>query len=205
MSILNINNGGGGGSYIRFMPSANAWVFNKEEVTLTNLVFDHESVRSGWGKMMEGQAPEWQWDQRLGVQSPIPSQERDAKGNLVWKRGFSINFYTKEMGVVEWSSTGTGPVIGFDQIFEEIWNAKDEHAGMVPVCKYGGSVPQKIGKGNTRVPNFSLVKWVKRDSIPWDAEQDDTPAPAPAAAPKAAAATTKKAAPPPADDDDLDF
>jgi hypothetical protein len=203
MSILNINNGGGSGSYIRFMPSANAWVLNKEEVTLDAIVFDHESIKSGWGKMMEGSAPEWQWDERLGVQGQIPSQERDAKGQLLWKRGFSINFYSKQHGVVEWSSTGTGPVIGFDQIFEEIWNAKDANPGMVPVCKYGGSAPLKVGKGNTRVPNFSLAKWVKRDSIPWDADEAEQ---APAQAPKPAPAPVqaKKAAPAPADDD-LDF
>lgn len=201
MSILNINSGGEGGSYIRFMPSANAWVFNKEEVTLGAIVIDHDSVKSGWGKMAEGQAPEWQWDDRLGVKGPIPSQERDAKGALFWKRGFAVTFYTKELGVVEWSSTGTGPVIGFDQIFEEIWNAKDANPGMVPVCKYTGSTPLKVGKGNTRTPNFSLAKWVKRDSIPWAGDEEEA---APAPAPKPAPAAAKKAAPPPADDD-LDF
>ena len=184
MSILNINNGGGGGSYIRFMPSANAWVFNKEEVTLDVIVIDHDSIKTGWGKMSDGQPPEWQWDQRLGVDGGIPSQERDVKGNLYWKRGFSISFYTKATGTVEWSSTGTGPVIGFDQIFEEIWNAKDANPGKVAVVKYAGSTALKVGKGNTRVPNFTLGKWVARDSVPWAASEDEAPAPKPA--PKAA-------------------
>lgn len=202
MSILNINNGGGG-SYIRFMPSANAWVFNKEEITLGAVVIDHESVKTGWGKMADGQAPQWEWDERLGVAGVIPSQERDDKGNLVWKRGFSVSLYTKATGTVEWSSTGTGPVIGFDAIFEEIWNGREANAGKVAVCAYNGSTPLKVGKGNTRTPNFGITKWVPKASVPWDQEAGAAPAPAPAPA-------AKKAAPPPpppaADlDDDISF
>lgn len=196
MSILNINNGGGGGNYIRFMPSANAWVFNKEETTLDVVVFDHATVKTGWGKMQEGSAPEWNWDERLGVSGGIPSQERDAKGNLLWKRGFAISFFAKGIGTVEWSSTGTGPVIGFDEIFEQIWSQKDANAGKVPACKYTGSTALKVGKGNTRVPKFQLVKWVARDSVPWEAEEkNETPAPAPA----------KKAPPPAPVDEDISF
>lgn len=190
MGVLNINNGGGG-AYIRFMPSANAWVFNKEEITLDQIVIDQDSVRSGWGKMQEGSAPEWHWDERLGVAGSIPSQERDSKGVLLWKRGFAITLFTKATGAVEWSSTGTGPVIGFDNIFDVIWSQKDANEGKVAVVKYTGSTPMKVGKGNTRVPNFEIVKWIPRSAVPWDSEsaQADAapaakkPAPAPAKAP----------------------
>jgi len=178
MSILNINGSGGGGAYIRFMPSANAWVFNKEEITIDNVVIDHDSVRTGWGKMAEGQAPEWSWDDRLGVKGPQPSAEH--------KRGFSVTLYTKGTGSVEWSSTGTGPVIGFDEIFEQIWNGKEKNAGKVAVVKYKGSSPMKVGKGNTRVPQFEIVKWIPRDSVAWDSEPAEEAAPAPAAKAKAA-------------------
>jgi len=187
MSILNINNGGGG-AYIRFMPSANAWVFDKAEITIDQIVVDHESVKTGWGKMAEGQAPEWLWDERLGVSGSQPSPEH--------KRGFAVTLYTKQTGKVEWSSTGTGPVIGFDAIFEEIWNAKKDHPDQVAVIKYTGSSPLKVGKGNTRSPNFQLVKWMPRANVPWDKEAAAAPAPAPKPAPKAA---------PAADDDDLSF
>lgn len=180
MSILNINGSGGGGAYIRFMPSANAWVFNKAEIAIDNVVIDHDSVRTGWGKMAEGQAPEWSWDDRLGVKGQQPSPEH--------KRGFSVTMYTKQTGSVEWSSTGTGPVIGFDEIFETIWNGKDDNAGKVAVVKYTGSSPMKVGKGNTRVPQFSLVKWIPRDSVAWDSEPAD-------AEPAKPAAKAAKAAP----------
>jgi len=190
MGILNINNGGGG-NYIRFMPSANAWVFNKDETKIDVVVFDHDTIKTGWGKMAEGQAPEWPWDERLGVAGKQPSTDH--------KRGFAISLYAKGVGTVEWSSTGTGPVIGFDEIFEQIWNGKDANEGKVAVCKYTGSSPIKVGKGNTRVPKFEIVKWAPRDSVPWDTE-DKTKAPTPAPA-KAA----PKAEPAAKVDDDISF
>jgi len=184
MSILNIN-GGGGGTYIRFMPSLNAWVFNKEEVALEAIVFDLDTIKSGWGKMAEGLAPEWSWDERLGVKGPMPSPEH--------KRGFAISFFAKGIGTVEWSSTGTGPVIGFDAIFDQVWQQKDANPGKVPVVKYTGSSPLKVGKGSTRTPNFTLVKWAAKDSVPWEK------------APEAAARAPKPAAAPTAVDDDISF
>ena len=162
MSVLGLSNNGGGGKYIRFMPSINAWVADKEEIDLKQFVLDHESVKSGWGLMAEGQAPQWIWDERLGVSGKRPDGD--------YKRGFSIRLFVKEVGVVEWSSTGTGPVMGFEAVFEEVWNAKGANAGKVPVIKYTGSEALKIGKGNTRKPKFEIVKWVVRDSIAWDAE-----------------------------------
>ena len=60
--------------------------------------------------------------------------------------------------------------MGFETVFEEIWNAKDDNAGKVAVVKYAGSEALKVGKGNTRKPKFEIVKWVARDSIEWDGD-----------------------------------
>lgn len=190
MSILNIN-GGGGGSYIRFMPSANAWMFNNAEIAVEAVVFDQGSVRTGWGRMAEGQAPEWLWDDRLGVGGSQPSPDH--------KRGFSIKLYTKATRTVEWSSTGTGPVIGFDAIFDTIWNARAEYPGKVALCRYTGSEAMKVGKGNTRKPLFNIVKWVDFGAVPWDggAQADQAPVETPALKPAPAPAAAL--------DDDLAF
>lgn len=183
MSILNLTSGSGEGSYIRFMPSLNGWVFNKEEIQVKNIVMDYDTIRTGWGKMGEGVAPEWTWDEKLGVAGPQPTPEH--------RRGFSINLWTKATGTVEWSTTGVGPVMGFETIFTQVWDLKDANPGMVPVLQYTGSEAIKIGKGNTRKPIFTIGKWVIRSSVPWngdEAEAEPAPAaPAPKPAPKAAA------------------
>lgn len=184
MSILGLGSDGGG-AFIRFLPSANAWMKGAEEVQVGQIILDVDSVRTGWGKMAEGQAPEWQWDERLGVRGPQPSPDH--------KRGFSIRLYTKALGVAEWSSTGTGPCMGFDRIFTAVWEQRASHPGQVPVIKYAGSEPIKVGKGNTRVPKFDLQKWVDRPSeLDGGAES----------APVQPAPTPQRASPPAASDED---
>ena len=177
MSNLNLTTGGG--SYIRFLPSANAWMIGKDEFALKKFVLDHGSIKTGWGKMETGEAPNWVWDANVGAPGPKPSDEH--------KRGFAISLFIKGMGTVEWSTTGVGPVMGFVAIFDEIFKAKDGRPGQVPVLEYAGSDPIKIGKGNTRKPKFSIVSWADYASIPWTASEDEpvaaTPAPAPKPAP----------------------
>lgn len=180
MSILNLTSGDG--SYIRFMPSSNAWVLGKDEFALKKFVMDHNSIKTGWGKMETGVAPDWAWDAKVGVANIAPSKEH--------RRGFAITLFIKGKGAVEWSTTGVGPVIGFEQIFTMIHKDKDANEGKVPVLEYTGSEAMKVGKGNTRKPKFNVVGWVDYASIPWNEkpEQVDEPAPAPppAAAPAAA-------------------
>jgi hypothetical protein len=77
--------GGGGGNYIRFSPSINSWQLGKEEIELKKLVFDLDSIRTGWGLMAEGQAPQWVWDDQVGQRSVKPEGD--------FKRGFSVRVW----------------------------------------------------------------------------------------------------------------
>jgi hypothetical protein len=165
MSILNINPKSS--TFIRFSPAADAWLLNKVEIQLNRFFIDHESVKTGWGLMKEDSAPDWVWDNQLGDSGPQPTSEH--------KRGFSVRLYSDLTGTVTWSTTGTGPVIGFEKIFDEIWNTKDVHPDMVADVKYFGSKALKIGKGNTREPTFRIVNWVSRSAVPWDRKGSPPP------------------------------
>jgi hypothetical protein len=193
--MIDLSSNSTGGAYIIFKPTLNGWTLNKDtEVTLDHVVFDPETIKAGWGKMATGQAPEWIWDNPPERKGPLPSEEKDKEGKPVWKRGFHVSFFAKGIGLVTWSSTGAGPFDGFRACYEQIAKQLAANPGAVPVLKYTGSTPVKKGLGNTRVPNFNLVKWVPRDSIPWDKAPDAAAAPAPA--PKPA---------PTAVDDDISF
>ncbi len=181
--MLNLSSSSGGGNYIRFMPSANAWLnSNKEEFTPKKMVVDTDSLQTGWMHLGEG-VRDWQPDASLGKKGAQPSPDH--------KRGFSIKMYNKEMGLAEWSANGTGPNMGL----EKLWNNADK----LPVIEYKGSTLEKIGKGTTRIPNFDVVSWIDRPAG-MDAVDDGTQsfdsdgkitmaAPAPAPAPKAAPKT----------------
>lgn len=161
MSILGLS-GGGGGAYIRFMPSANSWMLGKDEITLKKVYFDLDTVKAGWGLMAEGQAPQWVWDEALGKPAVKPGDD--------YRRGFSVKVYLgPDKGWAEWSSTGTGPCMGFDEFYVAAIQLQ-RAANQVVVANYTGSTAKKVGKGNTRVPNFEVAGVVERpisdDDIP---------------------------------------
>lgn len=179
MSILGLS--GGSGKYIRFQPSINAWVFEKEELQLKKILFDLDSVKTGWGLMMEGQAPTWVWDEALGKRAMKPEGE--------FKRGFSVKLYLgPQRGWAEWSSTGTGSCMGFEALYDAALKEKDANPGMALVASYNNSRAERIGKGTTRVPLFEIVGWADKPAD--DADEDEAPAPKQAA--KAPPATGSK-------------
>jgi hypothetical protein len=184
--MLNLSSGSGGsGNYIRFMPSANAWLNNaKEEIQLKKVVFDFDNVQTGWMLLAEG-ARDWQPDASLGAKGKQPSPEH--------KRGFSVKFYNKELGTVEWSANGTGPNMGLEALYKTVSADRAANAGKLPVIEYTGSKLEKIGKGTTRIPHFNVVSWVAKpegmDAAADDGEQSFTASGSVAqAAPKSAMA-----------------
>ena len=160
MSLLGLDTSGDGGMYIRWMASANAWKAGGEEVTLKYFVLDYHSVKTGWGWLQEGLAPGWSWDEKVGVKSKRPGDTEEEQQE--WKRGFSVMLFEKELGVREWATTATGAIMGFDLLYSAVATEAPNHEGLLPVIEYTKSEPLKVGKGNTRVPEFVVVKWVEK-------------------------------------------
>jgi len=194
--MLNLsNNNGSGNSYIRFAPQANAWTNrDSEEIQLKKVVMDLDSVQTGW-LMIGAGVRDWQPDEVLGAKSQSPGEG--------YKRGFVVTLYSKELGLVDWSANAYGPCKGFEKIYNECDKAAGDNAGKLPVIEYVNSTGEKVGKGNTRVPNFKLVSWVARPAgmnADGGDEFDSPPEPAPTPVRKAA-----KPAPAPAMDDEEFF
>jgi len=169
--MLNLsNNNGPVNPYIRFAPQANAWTNRDgEEIQLKKVVMDMDSVQTGWLLIAAG-IRDWQPDEMLGAKSQSPGEG--------YKRGFEITFYSKELGLVSWSSNAYGPCKGFELIYNQCDKAAGNNVGKLPVIEYVNSVAEKVGKGNTRVPNFKLVSWVARPAG-MDAADEFEPEPVP--------------------------
>lgn len=167
--------------YIRFKPSVNAWFVDGSEIELKGLLVDPSSLRTGWGKIQEGQAPEWSWDERPGVKGTQPDSD--------YKRGFSVLVYLSAHGWREWTTTGSGPKMGLEAVWPAIHNGAASNPGKVAKVKYNGANAQAIGKGTTRVPQFELVGWADKPEGEAAAAPapESTPAPEPAPAPAPAA------------------
>ena len=186
--MLNLSSGGGNGNYIRFSPQANAWTNNLgEEIQLGKVVFDIDGVQTGWLELGVG-VRDWQADSELGKKGPQPTPGH--------KRGFIITLYNRTIGSCEWSSSGVGPNMGLEKLYTECAGQRAANVGKLPVLEYTGSKLEKIGKGTTRIPNFTIVSWIERPAgmDKSDEEVVAYQAPAPVAKPTNAAKPTPAAA-----------
>ena len=172
--------------YFRFKPSVNAWVVDGDEIEFKGMGIDPGSLKTGWGKIQEGVAPEWQWDERPGVKSPNPGEG--------FKRGFSVKVYIKDYGWREWTSTGSGPKMGLEAVWPAIHNGAASNQDKMAMVACHGAKAVAIGKGTTRVPEFELKGW------------NDKPAEAAQPAPVQETTPEPQAAPQPdSSDDDWKF
>ena len=180
--MLNLSSGGGNGNYIRFSPQANAWTNSLgEEIQLKKIVFDIDAVQTGWLQLGVG-IRDWQPDSELGRKGPQPTPDH--------KRGFIVTFYNKEIGTCEWSSSGVGPNMGLEKLYTDCAAQRAANPTKLPVLEYTGSKLEKIGKGTTRIPNFTIVSWIDKPAGMGqsDAEFTAQVAAPPPPAPKAVAA-----------------
>jgi hypothetical protein len=193
---LNLSNSGGSGNYIRFSPQANAWSNQDGEFVLEKFVFDHENLQTGWMLIATG-VFEFQPDESLGRKSAQPSAEH--------KRGFKATFYNKTMGVAEFSANGAGANMGLEGLWKQVQAQAGANAGKLPVVEYTGSRPEKVGKGSTRVPEFTVTGWVARPAAMQEGAAQAEPefsAPAPIAKPAPSKPAPSKPAPS-LDDDEM--
>ncbi len=189
---LNLSNSGGSGNYIRFSPQANAWSNQDGEFALEKFVFDYENVQTGWMLIATG-IFEFNADDSLGRKGSQPTPEH--------KRGFKVVFYNKTMGVAEWSANGAGSNMGLEALYKQVQAQAGANVGKLPVVEYTGSRPEKVGKGSTRVPEFTVTGWVARPAaLQEGAAQEEAPAPAAKPAPSKPAPSKPAAS---LDDDEM--
>lgn len=164
MSLLGLNDDADNKMFIRYMPSLNGWFINKEdEVALKHFLLDVGSIKTGWGKIALGESPVWVWDDAIGHRALRPGEGEEER--LAYKRGFSVDMFIKDSGLRTWSTTTTGSNIGFEKLYTELHAQMGANSGKYAVIEYTGSEAIKVGKGNTRVPELKLLKWVESDEF----------------------------------------
>jgi len=92
--------------------------------------------------------------------------------------------------------------MGLEKLWKAIEAGQAANAGKLPVIEYKSSTLEKIGKGTTRIPNFTIVSWIDKPAGMGQSDEEYTaqvaappaPAPAPMPAPKPVPAKTVMAA-----------
>ena len=164
------------------------------EIQLKKIVFDIDAVQTGWLQLGVG-IRDWQPDSELGRKGAQPTPDH--------KRGFIVTFYNKEIGTCEWSSSGVGPNMGLEKLYTDCAAQRAANPNKLPVLEYTGSKLEKIGKGTTRIPNFTIVSWIDKPAGMGQSDEEyvqqaaapmPAPAPVPMPAPKPTPAKTPMAA-----------
>ena len=187
---LAIPSGGDASPYIRFGAAINAWQMSDVDGRAVEFdfnqpaVFDIQNVQLGWLLLETGNRDWKPWPKN--VQQPKPEGE--------YKAGFDIKVYSKQLFGDEplrsYSSNSTGNVMFVQDLYNQAEIAPEFAQGLSPVVQITGSKAIKVGKGNTRVPQFQIVKWIAR---PGAFDNDEAPSPAAA---KPAAKPAARPAPP---------
>lgn len=146
------------------------------------VVFDIQGLQLGWMKI-DSMGREWEAWPSLTQRSPQPSDEH--------KIGFAIDVVSTKLfgedSVREFSANTFGNLTFIQELYNQCEQAPEFKEGKVPVVAITGSKAQKVGKGNTRIPEFEIKKWVDRPSELNDGEvvvqSAPQPEPQPAPAP----------------------
>ena len=177
-----------GNAYIRFMVRDNEWVLSTAtgdmqtvDMSSAPVVVDIENIQLGWLKLEGGR--DW-------LPWPNNDPQQVAKPSDAHNQGFSVMFYSTKLfedePVRELSASGAGIRQFVMDLHEEAEKAKGIFGtGKVPAVKITSGKKVKMGKNDTRVPQFEIVKWINRP----DELVGDVPPPAKDASPVSPAAS----------------
>ena len=187
---LGLPSGGDFNPYINWAATDQAFKIKGEdggtvEIEIDEVVIDFENLKRGHGLMKEGSPPEWVWYDDLALDAPFPDKPDDR----AWKPGVCVQFFMGGEDLYDMSTNASGALIGIDEAHDKYLAGSDANKGKVAVFKYTGNRGIRIGKGNSRVPEFDLVKWIDRPAE-LEVEESEGEAnsnAAPAEAPKKAA------------------
>lgn len=140
-----------------------------EEIEISGpvLAFDMANIRTGWLYYAEGSGPEKVWDPSPTQMAPRPP------GPKKFKRGFEVMVLGntilpggKKMGLREFSSTAGNVIASILRMHATYEDGLRANPGKVPVFKCSGVKPITGAYGVNYEPQFDLVKWVDRASVP---------------------------------------
>lgn len=152
--------------HIRYMASTSSWSMSRTDgqngqvpFTFTQAVIDLDNIVTGWCYIAEGEF-DWVQDESLTKAAAKPMDGRD------WKRGFKVKLFSKSLfgdePVRELCTSATGAVKSIESLYGQFEKDRGLNVGKVPVVEFKGSVPLKVGKGNTTVPTLVIIKWIDR-------------------------------------------
>jgi hypothetical protein len=150
----------GAGAYFSWGSQANAWKIDGDEVQLTGFLIDPASLKTGFGKLATGEAPDWVWAEIPGTKMTPPSDEH--------KAAVYVDVYVTEAdgalseGWKPWATNAAASRTALKAIWGEIHAGATKNKGKVAAVKVTGSESVKMGPATVRVPQLEVTGFVDR-------------------------------------------
>ncbi len=161
MPTLNIGGSATLKSYVKFNAKADKWFVRgtdgeDKEIQRPTFVGDFDNIKTGWMRLLEGQAPERVMDPSIDRAAPPPGGG--------FKRGFVLMVYSQKFfgGAAEFSSASFHLSNAIRDLHAQYEAGKTASLGKLPVVQCVGSQPMKDRYGTNYRPTFTIVAWVDR-------------------------------------------
>lgn len=167
LDVLNEMSSGGG--YLSWGSQKNSWNVDGDTCAPTKILIDPQSLRTGFGKIEKGMAPDYVWAEVAGTKIEQPSPDH--------KPAFSLNaFVTTKYGAPldgerEWASNSRASREGLKAVWESVHNGASENSGKWAVIELAGSEPMQVGPAMINVPIMKLAGWADKPAAAEPAPQ----------------------------------
>ena len=132
----------------------------KEAVNFKQIIFDHNSITTGWVWVRAGMEPVCVWNDEPKVWKANPGQSQQEMDN--YKKGFNINGYVQDVGLLTWSGSSFGSGKAFGKMMSDIEAQRVANPGKYPVVQFDGAEVMRFSSGgSSSIPNLSVVSWAE--------------------------------------------
>lgn len=167
LDVLNETSTGGG--YLSWGSQKNSWNVDGETCALTKMLIDPQSLKTGFGKIEKGVAPDYVWAEIAGTKIERPSPDH--------KPAFSVNTFVATKygapldGEREWSANSAASKMAVQKFWEELHNDAATNPGKWAVIELAGSEPKNAGQAIINVPIMKLAGWADKPAVAEPAPQ----------------------------------
>lgn len=130
----------------------------KEALSFQHMMVDHNSIQTGWVWVRAGMEPICVWNDEPKTWKANPGQTQQEMDN--YKKGFNVNVYIKDVGLVTWSGSSFGAGKAFGKMMKDVEQARNENAGKYPVVKFDGAEVMRFQNGgSSSIPKLTVAGW----------------------------------------------
>ena len=149
------------------------WECDGESAEIKRFLLDPETIRTGWAKIRQGEAPDFRWNEDYHVRGKAPSD--DFTPAFYFQVFCSVRHGAPSDGWRPWQQNQGAARRAIGGVWDDIEKEMIKHKDECAVIEFAGHTATSNDKVN--IPNLKLADWSKKP--PGQEVLDDPVAPPP--------------------------